>query len=141
MLMENDTAIAYNSIEFDSNNEVCVTGDTACEIYTIHGVKKFYHTFDNKLYKVMYKSGMNNYIFIYRRRNGRGETEMNWLLIAVICIIAWNVVRGYTRGVLRMVYSLAAWIVMLAASTMAAPYVRDQILSQTGIEPVIFKRY
>ena len=35
------------------------------EIYTIHGVKKFYHTFDNKLYKVMYKSGMNNYIFIY----------------------------------------------------------------------------
>ena len=29
MLMENDTAIAYNSIEFDSNNEVCVTGDTA----------------------------------------------------------------------------------------------------------------
>ena len=56
---------------------------------------------------------------------------MNWLLIAVICIIAWNVVRGYTRGVLRMVYSLAAWIVMLAASTMAAPYVRDQILSQT----------
>ena len=62
---------------------------------------------------------------------------MNWLLIAVICIIAWNVVRGYTRGVLRMVYSLVAWIVMLAASTMAAPYVRDQILSQTGIEPVI----
>jgi len=62
---------------------------------------------------------------------------MNWLLIAVICIIAWNVVRGYTRGVLRMVYSLAAWIVMLAASTMAAPYVRDQILSQAGIEPVI----
>ena len=45
---------------------------------------------------------------------------MNWLLIAVICIIAWNVVRGYTRGVLRMVYSLAAWIVMLAASTMAS---------------------
>ena len=36
-----------------------------------------------------------------------------------------------------MVYSLAAWIVMLAASTMAAPYVRDHILSQTGIEPVI----
>ena len=62
---------------------------------------------------------------------------MNWLLIAVICIIAWNVVRGYTRGVLRMVYSLAAWIVMLAASTVAAPYVRDHILSQTGIEPVI----
>ena len=63
---------------------------------------------------------------------------MNWLLIAVICIIAWNMVRGYTRGVLRMVYSLAAWVVMLTASTMAAPYVRDYILSQTGIEPEIY---
>ena len=38
MLMENDTSIAYRNIEFDSNNEVCVTGETACEIYTIHGV-------------------------------------------------------------------------------------------------------
>ena len=64
-IMENDTSIAYRNIEFDSNNEVCVTGETACEIYTIHGVKKFYHTFDQKLYKVMYKSGINNYIFIY----------------------------------------------------------------------------
>ena len=41
---------------------------------------------------------------------------MNWLLIAVICIIAWNVVRGYTRGVLRMVYSLAALGAMLAST-------------------------
>lgn len=79
MLMENDTAIAYNSIEFDSNNEVCVTGDTACEIYTIHGVKKFYHTFDNKLYKVMYKSGMNNYIFIYD--GAMDEVRLNELAV------------------------------------------------------------
>ena len=62
---------------------------------------------------------------------------MNWLLIVVICIIAWNAVRGYTRGLLRVVYSLAACILMLTASTMVAPYVRDNILSQTGIESVI----
>lgn len=62
---------------------------------------------------------------------------MNWLLIVVICIIAWNAVRGYTRGLLRVVYSLATCILMLTASTMAAPYVRDNILSQTGIESVI----
>ena len=62
---------------------------------------------------------------------------MNWLLIVVICIIAWNAVRGYTRGLLRVVYSLAACILMLTVSTMAAPYVRDNILSQTGIESVI----
>lgn len=63
---------------------------------------------------------------------------MNWLLIVVICIIAWNAVRGYTRGLLRIVYSLAACILMLTASSMAAPYVRDNILSQTGIESVIY---
>ena len=62
---------------------------------------------------------------------------MNWLLIVVICIIAWNAVRGYTRGLLRVVYSLAPCIQMLTASTIAAPYVRDNILSQTGIESVI----
>ncbi len=65
MMMENDTGISYNRIEFNSNNEVCVTSDTECEIYTIHGVKKFSYTFDKKLYEVMYKSGLNNYIFIY----------------------------------------------------------------------------
>lgn len=63
---------------------------------------------------------------------------MNWLLIVVICIIAWNAVRGYTRGLLRIVYSLVACILMLTASSMAAPYVRDTILSQTGIESVIY---
>lgn len=63
---------------------------------------------------------------------------MNWLLIVVICIIAWNAVGGYTRGLLRIVYSLAACILMLTASSMAAPYVRDNILSQTGIESVIY---
>ncbi len=63
---------------------------------------------------------------------------MNWLLIVVICIIAWNAVRGYTRGLLRIVYSLAACILMLTASSMVAPYVRDNILSQTGIESVIY---
>ena len=63
--MENDTGITYSKIGFDSNNEVCVINDVACEIYTIHGVKKFSYTFDKKLYEVMYKSGLNNYIFIY----------------------------------------------------------------------------
>ena len=55
---------------------------------------------------------------------------MNWLLIAVICIIAWNVVRGYTRGVLRMVYSLAAWIVMLAAEPVILNGIEKQIAAQ-----------
>lgn len=65
---------------------------------------------------------------------------MNWLLIAVICIIAWNVVRGYSRGLLRIVYSLVAWVVMLGASMFAAPYVRDCLTQNTQLEQVIYDK-
>ncbi|WP_455720018.1 CvpA family protein [Agathobacter sp.] len=65
---------------------------------------------------------------------------MNWLLIAVICIIAWNVVRGYSRGLLRIVYSLVAWVVMLGASMFAAPYVRDCLAQNTQLEQVIYDK-
>ena len=65
---------------------------------------------------------------------------MNWLLIAVICIIAWNVVRGYNRGLLRIVYSLVAWVVMLGASMFAAPYVRDTLAENTQLEQIIYEK-
>lgn len=65
---------------------------------------------------------------------------MNWLLIAVVCIIAWNVVRGYNRGLLRIVYSLAAWVAMLGASMFAAPYVRDCLTQNTQLEQTIYDK-
>ena len=65
---------------------------------------------------------------------------MNWLLILVICIIAWNVVRGYSRGLLRIVYSLVSWIVVIGASSVAAPYVRDYISQNTQLETIIYEK-
>lgn len=65
---------------------------------------------------------------------------MNWLLILVICIIAWNVVRGYSRGLLRIVYSLVSWIVVIGASSFAAPYVRDYISQNTQLETIIYEK-
>ena len=65
MVMENDTAINYSKIEMNANNEVCVTSEYECEIYTVHGVKKFSYTFDTQLYAMLYEDGLNNYIIIH----------------------------------------------------------------------------
>ena len=35
---------------------------------------------------------------------------MNWLLILVVLLVAGNIVWGFFRGFLRVVYSMAAWI-------------------------------
>ena len=37
---------------------------------------------------------------------------MNWLLILVVLLVAGNIVWGFFRGFLRVVYSMAAWILL-----------------------------
>lgn len=37
---------------------------------------------------------------------------MNWLLILVVLLVAGNIVWGFFRGFLRVVYSMAAWILI-----------------------------
>ena len=68
--MENDTAIAYNRIEFLDRNEVCVRDDYSCEIYTIHSIRKFAYTFDQPLYKILSGSDPTTYTFVLS-----GETD------------------------------------------------------------------
>lgn len=65
-VMENDTTIPYNSIEFLSNNEICVMNATQCEIFTIHSIKKFTYEFDKELYKVFATDNGQNYTFIFK---------------------------------------------------------------------------
>ena len=65
-VMENDTTIAYDSIEFMSGNEICVTNATQCEIFTIHSIKKFSYEFDKELYKVFATGDGQNYTFIFK---------------------------------------------------------------------------
>lgn len=50
---------------------------------------------------------------------------MNWLLILVVLLVAGNIVWGFFRGFLRVVYSMAAWILILVFVTFATPYVAD----------------
>lgn len=65
-VMENDTTIPYTTIEFLSNNEICVTNSTQCEIFTIHSIKKFTYEFDEELYKVFASGGGQDYTFIFK---------------------------------------------------------------------------
>lgn len=65
-VMENDTSIAYDKIEFLSNDEICVTNATECQLFTTHSIKKFSYTFDKELYKVLAGSTDQNYTFIFK---------------------------------------------------------------------------
>lgn len=65
-VMENDTSLAYDSIEFLAGNEICVTNSTQCEIFTIHSIKKFSYEFDKELYKIFADGDGQNYTFIFR---------------------------------------------------------------------------
>ena len=65
-IMENDTSIAYDNIEFLSNNEICVRNITQVEIFTTHSIKKFSYEFDKELYKIFAKGDGQNYTFVFK---------------------------------------------------------------------------
>lgn len=58
---------------------------------------------------------------------------MNWLLILTVGFVAANIVWGFSRGLLRVVYSMLAWIVILVIVTLASPYVADWLTENTTI--------
>ena len=64
---------------------------------------------------------------------------MNWLLILVVLLVAGNIVWGFFRGFLRVVYSMAAWILILVFVTFATPYVADWMTEHTGLNTRIEK--
>lgn len=59
---------------------------------------------------------------------------MNWLLIIVILVLAANIVWGFSRGFLRVIYSMLAWIVIMVFVTWATPYVADMLAEKTNID-------
>jgi hypothetical protein len=63
-VMENDTEIAYDQIEFLDNNEICVRDEYSCELFTIHSIRKFQYTFDKELYKILSGSDSQSYTFV-----------------------------------------------------------------------------
>ncbi len=62
--METAFDTEYESVELLSSNEVCILNDTSCDIYTIQGVYKFHHEFEEELYYVVPGGSSLNYTFL-----------------------------------------------------------------------------
>ena len=58
---------------------------------------------------------------------------MNWVLILVIAILAGYTITGYTKGFLKILYSLISWLLMLVVVIVATPYIEDYLHNETGI--------
>lgn len=43
---------------------------------------------------------------------------MNWVLLLVLLILGYNIIRGYRKGFLRIVYSLVSWVIVLTFVTL-----------------------
>lgn len=58
---------------------------------------------------------------------------MNWVLILVIAIFAGYTLAGFSKGFLKIVYSLVSWIVILVVVITATPYIENYLKNNTGI--------
>ena len=59
---------------------------------------------------------------------------MNWLLLVVIALIAGNIVWGYSKGFLRVAYSLVEWLLIFLVISRGTPYVVDFLEENKKIE-------
>lgn len=66
---------------------------------------------------------------------------MNWLWILIILVVSGNVVWGYSKGAIRVIYSMIAWILMLVLVTFATPYVEKWMVDHTGIDEKIERAF
>jgi hypothetical protein len=64
VVMENDTEIAYDKIEFLENNEICVRDAYSCDLFTIHSIHKFTYTFEKDLYQILSGTDPQSYTFV-----------------------------------------------------------------------------
>ena len=64
LVMEKDFDMEYDSIQFLSNNEICILNDTMCDLYTLRGVYKFHYDFDEGICQVIPGKTNLNYTFV-----------------------------------------------------------------------------
>ncbi len=64
----------------------------------------------------------------------------NWVFIAVLLLLAWEMIRGYQRGLLRTVYSFLSWLITLVFVMWASPYIETYLLEHTSLREKIEER-
>lgn len=58
---------------------------------------------------------------------------MNWVLILVIAILVLNMLRGYRKGMLRILFSWISWILVFLFVALARPHINRGLLDHTTI--------
>lgn len=64
LVLGKDISMEYTDVEFLSNNEICIRNEDTCDIYTIHGIYKFHHEFEQKLYRIIPGNSGLNYTLV-----------------------------------------------------------------------------
>ena len=59
---------------------------------------------------------------------------MNWVLIMVLLILAVSAIIGYSKGLLRIAYSLAAWVIVLMFVAWATPHINRFLTENTMMD-------
>lgn len=65
---------------------------------------------------------------------------MNWVLIAVLLVLVISAIVGYSKGMLRIAYSMIAWMLVLAFVSWATPHINRYLLENTLIYEKIESR-
>lgn len=58
---------------------------------------------------------------------------MNWVFILVLLVLILSILQGYHKGLLRIIYSLVSWIIILVFVTWATPYINSYLTEHTPI--------
>ena len=65
---------------------------------------------------------------------------MNWLFWIVVAIIVFFAIRGWNRGLLRILYSLISVVLLIGLISYATPYVTSYIKENTGVYTILQER-
>ena len=65
---------------------------------------------------------------------------MNWLFWIVVAIIVFFAIRGWNRGLLRILYSLISVVLLIGLISYSTPYVTSYIKESTGVYTLLQER-
>lgn len=68
------------------------------------------------------------------------DVELNWVLVVTLVIITFFAIKGWRQGILGMVFSLLAWVFVIAFMYFATPTVESSLLNGTQIYDAVYEK-
>ena len=65
---------------------------------------------------------------------------MNWLLLAVLAVLVISLIRGWRRGLLRILFTLISFVLLIGLISAATPHVSNFLTEHTRIHERIEER-